>query len=412
MGGVQRTTKFVKYLPLFGWNPIVLTVKDISHFTKDESLLDEIKNLKIYRTGSFDPLRIYHLLGIKKDFTGINDCKKRNLLQLINRLLFIPDNKILWLPFALTKSFFLAGKFDLIFTTAPPFSSHLAGLIIKKIFNIPLILDFRDGWTKGDFYAPPTLFHSRVNSLMEKFVIHYSDAVCGVSRDIIDKLRYDFQKKYYVVWNGFDEEDFPEKVEVDNSKFILTFGGTASRLTDPGIFAKVLKTAFSINQEFKENFLLNFVGFQNKDKILKTFKENGIPLEKLCFSGYIEHKKYVEQLLKSHILLFTISEGCSRGFITGRIFELLATGIKLLAIAPEGEVKDLIKKLKGKCVFSYSEVENASEMLVKEYEQWKKNSKMNSIRSPSFSREILEFSRKKITEKLANIFNEVVQQWK
>ncbi len=41
-GGVQRSSKFVKYLPEFGWQPLVLTVKEPYDFYKDVTLLDDI----------------------------------------------------------------------------------------------------------------------------------------------------------------------------------------------------------------------------------------------------------------------------------------------------------------------------------------------------------------------------------
>ena len=57
MSGVQRTLKFVKYLPQFGWKPIVLTVTPTGYFAQDESLLDELngKDIEIVRVGSLDP---------------------------------------------------------------------------------------------------------------------------------------------------------------------------------------------------------------------------------------------------------------------------------------------------------------------------------------------------------------------
>ncbi len=39
--GVQRVLKFAKYLPEFGWEPIILTVKNGTYPAIDESLLAE-----------------------------------------------------------------------------------------------------------------------------------------------------------------------------------------------------------------------------------------------------------------------------------------------------------------------------------------------------------------------------------
>ena len=52
-GGVQRTLKFVKYLPAFGWRPLVLTSKQAVFDYFDHTLVDEIPSeAKVYRTTS------------------------------------------------------------------------------------------------------------------------------------------------------------------------------------------------------------------------------------------------------------------------------------------------------------------------------------------------------------------------
>src|SRR5690348_8898059 len=45
LSGVQRTLKFVKYLPEFGWRPIVLTPAATPYYAHDETLLEELAPL-------------------------------------------------------------------------------------------------------------------------------------------------------------------------------------------------------------------------------------------------------------------------------------------------------------------------------------------------------------------------------
>ena len=42
LSGVQRTLKFVKYLPDFDWQPVVLTSNPRSFYAFDHTLLDEL----------------------------------------------------------------------------------------------------------------------------------------------------------------------------------------------------------------------------------------------------------------------------------------------------------------------------------------------------------------------------------
>ena len=68
--GVQRWVKFVKYLPEFGIEPIVLTVDDkfATYPVVDETLINEVPvDIKVYRTKSSEPFSAYQKLSGKKD---------------------------------------------------------------------------------------------------------------------------------------------------------------------------------------------------------------------------------------------------------------------------------------------------------------------------------------------------------
>ena len=61
--GVQRWLKFSKYLPLFGWEPVILTVDPefAAYPATDNSLETEISpDIKIYKTRATDYFRIYN----------------------------------------------------------------------------------------------------------------------------------------------------------------------------------------------------------------------------------------------------------------------------------------------------------------------------------------------------------------
>jgi hypothetical protein len=58
--GVQRVLKFAKYLPEFGWEPIILTVENGDYPAIDESLSGEIPDgLQVYKTRTVEPFITY-----------------------------------------------------------------------------------------------------------------------------------------------------------------------------------------------------------------------------------------------------------------------------------------------------------------------------------------------------------------
>jgi hypothetical protein len=65
-GGVQRSSKFVKYLPEWGWRPVVVSVepnrRNSLEYGVDASLLSDVgKETEIYRGRSFEFASLYYL---------------------------------------------------------------------------------------------------------------------------------------------------------------------------------------------------------------------------------------------------------------------------------------------------------------------------------------------------------------
>jgi hypothetical protein len=70
--GVQRVLKFVKYLPQFGWDPVILTVEKGNFPSIDNSLVKEIpEGVKVYKTKAFEPFELYKSLTGKKSQDNI-----------------------------------------------------------------------------------------------------------------------------------------------------------------------------------------------------------------------------------------------------------------------------------------------------------------------------------------------------
>ena len=113
-GGVQRSSKFVKYLPKFGWQPLVLTVKEPYDFYSDDTLIKDLgDDVKVYRTFSIEPMRWVRKILKKGSQKKIEQKKesrhthnkslKPGFLVKLKTYILVPDNEILWLPFAVLK---------------------------------------------------------------------------------------------------------------------------------------------------------------------------------------------------------------------------------------------------------------------------------------------------------------------
>ena len=156
--GVQRWLKFVKYLPEFGYEPIVLTVDPTvaSYPQIDATLLQDIPSLvRVERTTTREMLSLYKRVSPTKEipYGGFANENTQGLFSTISRFIrgnfFLPDPRRGWNKFAYKKACELIEQeqIDTVITTSPPHSTQLIGLKLKKRFpSIQWIADLRDPW--------------------------------------------------------------------------------------------------------------------------------------------------------------------------------------------------------------------------------------------------------------------------
>ncbi len=229
--GVQRILKFVKYLPSFGWEPVVLTVKDGDFPARDESLLNEIPaNIKVYRTKIFEPYDLYRNMTGKKKNTAIDveninkEGRKKfseQIAEFIRATFFIPDARRGWLKYAVKegKKIIDEEKPDLIFSSAPPYTCAMIAMKLKRYYfkkygrQIPWISDFRDAWT-GYLTSPKRwVLPAAIDASYERKTLDEADALTMVANGIKDDFDGKYpdiskDKKYFLIRNGFDSEDY------------------------------------------------------------------------------------------------------------------------------------------------------------------------------------------------------------
>ena len=101
--GVQRWLKFTKYLPQYGWQPVVYTPENPDFSIKDESLLIDIpKEAEIIKTPIWEPYAIAKKFSGEKQLNrgvigeGSSNTFRKRLMNWVRGNIFIPDPRIFW----------------------------------------------------------------------------------------------------------------------------------------------------------------------------------------------------------------------------------------------------------------------------------------------------------------------------
>lgn len=412
MGGVQRTLKFVRYLPENGWDPIVLTTGNILYHAYDESLVREIEDVRVIRFEGGDPL---HLMQIIKQKTGIMENKRLNLLRdRVNRWaakwIFVPDSKIIWTRRVRQTALNLCERFDphLIFSTSPPHSSHLLGLFLKKETRIPWMADFRDNWLAEKYEKAPTALHQAVRLSMLKRVMDQADSVVTVSAPIarsLENFQAGSKPEVAIIPNGFNPADFQNLRNESPECFTITYSGTLYANRKPDVFFHAvslsLKQCPILRKYLRIQLLGKIMDMDIERKIQRAGLENQISV-----MGYRPYRETMAYLKNSHLLLLMISPESSEGIVTGKLFEYLASGIRILAAVPEGEAAEILRKTKRGFVVHPMDTQAQADVICRCFQSWRAH-RLKPIANPMSGLE--NFNRRTQTAQLAGLMNRVVQ---
>jgi glycosyltransferase involved in cell wall biosynthesis len=394
--GVFRTLKFTKYLPKFNYQPFILTVKNPLYKIKDSSLMAEIPpKANVNRVFSFE----HRLLRVPR------------LLNMNLKWFYLPDEHIGWLPFAIFHGSKLVKKegIEVIFATSPSYTTLLIGSLLKKKTKKSLVIDFRDPWVNNSFIEYPTKLHKLIESKMEEYVLTQADYITVATDLIKDDLiqRYPFVKpKIETLTNGFDPEDF-EKLELQkqSSKFRIAYTGSIYGDLTARTFLGALKELIIENEELKKNIEIVFVGNYGKETqnlVRKLSLEENVKLQ-----GYVPHKKCLELIAESNVLLLLITVLGSKGkeILTGKIFEYLASNKPIIAIAPKDNLASkLIKSLDAGVIVPPRNLELTKEAILLFYKKWKIGELIGLTIN---SNELQKFNRVNLTQRLSRIFDKI-----
>lgn len=430
--GVQRVLKFVKYLPEFGWEPIVLTVNDGDFPARDESLLKEIpKETKVFRTKIFEPYNLYRKLTGKGknsavDVNNINSSGSRKfsdrIAEFIRATFFIPDARRGWKKHAIAegKRIIDTENPDLIFSSSPPYTCALIAMELKRYSgkksgkDIKWISDFRDAWT-GYLSTPDRWFWpAAIERKMERNTLAEADALTIVASGIKDDFDGKYpeiskNKKYVLLRNGFDTDDYSGAANPaeKNEKFTIVYTGSMYGKRNPYYLLDTINELVSAGKIEKNKIRFIFVGRVSRD--IQEYIEDSPLRETIEIVSYVPHSESINYLMRADAMLLIIDEDkYSKMILSGKVFEYLGasliTGKPVFAIAGEGEAADLIKETSAGEIIPHHNPEKLSEIFLKYYNGFFENKTTSSVNKDA----IKQYERRLLTARLAEVFNSAI----
>lgn len=373
VGGVsvQRVTKFVKYLPEFGWTSSVLTVANPSVPLFDETLLSEIpRDTEIRRARTLEPSYGLKSAVAKRDteramgMAGKVMAKARDSARRAFNLVMQPDPQILWRPYAVREGLRLLREIphDVIVATGPPFSSLLLGRALSKRSGVPLVVDFRDEWTIMTYWENKQfgLVERVVQGRMQAGVLKAADLVIGTTPSTaiaLSSLVAASQSKAEVdyIYNGFDPSDFPGASSAEGRAdyasgrdlFRMAFVGTLWNVTPIGPVIDGILAFAQRAPELAAKLELVIAGRRTDQQDAELDRLAATPV-KLVRLPFVPHKAAIDLMCQSDALLLINAEmPNTERLVNAKTFEYMAARRPIFVVAPEGDLWKILSPLPG-----------------------------------------------------------------
>jgi glycosyltransferase involved in cell wall biosynthesis len=410
--GVQRWLKFAKYLPEFGWQPIIYTPENPDYPAIDESLLKDVPNgIEVIRQPIWEPYGWYRqLLGQKDKKIGSGFVSEEKEVGSMQRLsvwvrgnFFIPDARTFWVKPSVKylKKYLSENPVDVIVSTGPPHSMHLIALQLKQELGVKWVADFRDPWTNIDFYQELMLtkWADAKHRSLEQQVLKNADLVLTIGYTMTEEMKALGASNVQTLTNGFDEKDFLEGDFKLDDEFSISHIGTFSPSRNHPSFWQALSELKKENAAFAQKLKIRTIGVVDHS-VARSIEEYGLS-ENWERIPYVSHTELLKYQRSSKVLLVSINNTPNAtGILPGKFFEYLASGRPILALGPrKSDIGTVLEQTNAGCIVEPNDLERMKKQVLYLF---------NSDLSRSVnSKGISNFSRRGLTDRLAHFFDDI-----
>jgi glycosyltransferase involved in cell wall biosynthesis len=341
--GRYRTMRFERHLRSFGYEPLIHTVKNPDTVREKTAAGAVADGANVYRSWA---LNLGWVAGVISWFAD----KIARIFGLdlkhdpFRRLLFFPDVHIGWIPRCVGTSLSIVRRHRVsaIYVTCSPFSAAISGLILKKLTGLPLVLDFRDPWSFNDHNSEIAYLPWLIR-FTERRVIASCDSLIANTATAAKTYRAlypEYQGKIAQIYNGVTGP--PPVAPIPAPCFTLLCVGTFYNTEYLDLLFETVNALFG-SREIR----IEFAGF-DLPALNRAIERHRIG-DRVVRHGFIDEPKELQRIYsKTSALLYTNGFNKSGKLITSvvraKLYDYLATGIPILAVAPPGEASELLAR--------------------------------------------------------------------
>ena len=333
--GIQRTLRFAKHLPTFGWQPLVLSADAKAYERISEDLMAEVPaNLVVRRAFALDTSR--HL-AIGGRYIGA---------------LARPDRWMSWRFDAVRQGLQMVREYRprVLWSTYPIATAHVIGAELARRTGLPWIADFRDPMAQDGYPEDPITWqqYRRIESTaMEKgFATTFTTPSAAAD---YQRLYPAHAHKVRLIENGYDEESFaahdtsvPLLPLVAGAKTLLHSGIVYPSERDPTQLMAALRALHDAGVITPQELKVRFRAAVAEDLLAELAARYGVT-EYVDICPPIPYRDALAEMLRADALLVMQASNCNAQ-IPAKLYEYLRAGRPILCLSdPAGDTVGVLR---------------------------------------------------------------------
>ena len=324
--GVFRTLGFVRHLPRFGWQSVVVAPPRFSLEPVDAALL-----------GRVPPETAVYRVPYPEGSIG----------KVIHRL--YPRNVWPLLAAVAGHRAIRRHRPDAILTSGPPHFTHLVGRHLRRRTGLPWVADFRDPWVAGD-RSPVTWTTRDRDERDELSVMREADAIIANTpgaRDLLCRAYPQYASKMSAITNGYDPDEFAARPgpRRPGSTIEIVHTGVIYANRSPAPFLDAVQRLEAValgDRTVRVRFIGDFVDARQKEQVEHNLRE-GLKAS-VSLEGRVPYAESIRAMVQADVLLLLDSPGRRAG-VPAKLYEYIGAGRPILALAePDGDVAWVLRQ--------------------------------------------------------------------
>ena len=336
--GIQRTLRFARHLPQFGWEPLVLTAHPRAYERVSEDQIRDAEPIRVVELAfALDSARHLALFGRYPSFAAR------------------PDKWVTWWFGAVPKGLAMIRKYrpHAIWSTYPIATAHMIASTLHRMSGLPWVADFRDPMAQ-DGYPADRKTWLRFKRIEEDAVLKASCNVFvtpGAARFYQDRYPDVPRERTAVVENGYDEESFLELACSANDKkplipgalTLLHSGVVYPSERDPTHFFRALRTMLDTGGLTPGELRVRLRASGHHALLTALIESYGLG-QIVELAAPIPYRDALQEMVRADGLLVLQAANCNDQ-VPAKVYEYLRCRRPIIALTdPSGDTAHLLRR--------------------------------------------------------------------